>query len=330
MVKNRITTGIFFIVRPPGKEILVRMTLLQLKYFIETHRTGSTQKAAEKLNVSQSTVSVAIRSLEKELGVRLFDRTARGLFLNDAGRELFTKSEDILRQLDSMAAGLKKYSDKNRVIRTGMPPLLNMGHWPELFPVLTESFPDISFETVLETRLILLEMLKNHLLEMIIIPTMNPDLDFSGLEYFPLRPGYPRSAAMSIDHPLAANLTLTYGQIVHEPLLGYRGGESKTESLKQIYAAHGVELQYTQRCTQISTLISLLRKNIGIAYLNEFIVCDYPDLVCIPISDAVNRGYIYLAWSKSSFTSSKLAAKIRRVIASYFTKTMQDSNPEPL
>lgn len=302
------------------------MTLLQLKYFIETHRTGSTQKAAEKLNVSQSTVSVAIRSLEEELGVRLFDRTPRGLFLNDAGRELFLKSEDILRQLDSMVAGLKKYSDKNRLIRIGMPPLLNMGHWPELFPVLKKNFPDISFETVLETRLSLLEMLKNHLLEMIIVPTMDPALDFAGLEYYPLRPSYTQSVAMSIDHPLAANLTLSYSQLVHEPLLGYRGGESKTQLLKQIYAEHGVELQYTQRCTQISTLISLLRKNIGIAYLNEHIVCEYPDLVCIPISDAVNKGYIYLIWSKSSFSSSsKLPAKIRHVIDSYFKNTMTES-----
>lgn len=50
------------------------MTLLQLRYFIETIHTGSTQKAAEKLNISQSAISVSIRSLEKELGLTLFNK----------------------------------------------------------------------------------------------------------------------------------------------------------------------------------------------------------------------------------------------------------------
>lgn len=55
------------------------MTLLQLKYFVETGYIDSTQKAEKKLNISQSTISVAIRSFEKELGVVLFHRTAKGL-----------------------------------------------------------------------------------------------------------------------------------------------------------------------------------------------------------------------------------------------------------
>lgn len=297
------------------------MTLLQLKYFVETHRTGSTQKAAEKLNVSQSTVSVAIKALEEELDVRLFDRTSRGLFLNEAGRELFIKSEDILRQIDSMAAGLKKYSEANRLIRIGMPPLLNMSHWPELFPLLTENFPEVSFETVPETRAVLLEMLRNHMLEIIVIPSLDSSLDFAGLESVSLRPGTSQSVAMSIEHPLAANRTLTYSQVVHEPLLGYRGGESKTEALKQIYAAHGVQMRYTQQCTQIPTLIALLRKNIGIAYLNEYIIRDYEDLVCIPLADAANKGYLYLAWNRDT-VSSRTPSRIRRVIEAYFKSTM--------
>lgn len=301
------------------------MTLLQLKYFIETHNTGSTQKASEKLNVSQSTVSVAIKALEEELEVRLFDRTPRGLFLNDAGRELYLKSEDILRQVDAMVAGLKRYSEKSCLIRIGMPPLLNMGHWPELFPILAENFPDISFETIPETRAVLLEMLQDQLLEMIIIPSRTPVSNPPGLVQLPLRPGYNQSVAMSIDHPLAANLTLAYEQVIHEPLLGYRGGESKTESLKQIYAGYGVELHYTQQCAQISTLIALLRKNIGIAYLNERIVRDYQDLVCIPISDAKNDGYLYLVW-KSSW-APKLPVKVQRVIDAYFKSTLQESQP---
>ena len=49
------------------------MTLLQMQYFMEVCRCGSTLKAAQAANVSQSTISMAIRALEKELSIPLFD-----------------------------------------------------------------------------------------------------------------------------------------------------------------------------------------------------------------------------------------------------------------
>ena len=55
------------------------MTLLQMQYFMEVCRCGSTLKAAQAANVSQSTISMAIRALEKELSIPLFDRSSKGL-----------------------------------------------------------------------------------------------------------------------------------------------------------------------------------------------------------------------------------------------------------
>lgn len=62
------------------------MTFLQIQYFIEVCRTGSTLKASQALNVSQSTISSAIKTLEDELGAALFDRTSKGMTPNAAGR----------------------------------------------------------------------------------------------------------------------------------------------------------------------------------------------------------------------------------------------------
>ena len=62
------------------------MTLIQLKYLYETAEAGSINKAAKKLFISQSALSAAIKSLENEFGITIFQRTSRGVALTEAGR----------------------------------------------------------------------------------------------------------------------------------------------------------------------------------------------------------------------------------------------------
>lgn len=291
------------------------MTFLQLTYFVETCRNGSTQKAAEKLNVSQPTVSVAVKSLEKELNCPLFDRTAYGLKLNTAGMEFWEKSEEILQKIDSLMDGMRKYSEQEKIVRIGIPPIISTINWPGLFCSLMELFPKISFENVIKTRNTLLEMLKKQEIDLAILPFRDVNEETKGVKYVRLRSGYPTAVVMSIENPLAANMSLTYEQVIHEPLIGYKEGESKSSSLKETYSKYGVKLQYRQNCTQLSTLLSLIQKNVGIAFLNKALVGDTPDIVCIPISDAKNRGDIYLMWNPSQTARLK---KICQAITNYF------------
>ncbi|MER2143414.1 MAG: LysR family transcriptional regulator, partial [Eubacteriales bacterium] len=61
------------------------MTLQQLNYIITISEIGSINRAAEKLYVSQPSLTSAIKELEKELGIVLFNRTARGVTLTAEG-----------------------------------------------------------------------------------------------------------------------------------------------------------------------------------------------------------------------------------------------------
>ena len=73
------------------------MNFYQLSYFKKVSETGSVSRAAEELLLTQPAVSKQIRSLEDELGERLFDRIGKKLFLTKAGALLYSHAEKILR-----------------------------------------------------------------------------------------------------------------------------------------------------------------------------------------------------------------------------------------
>lgn len=84
------------------------MELFQLRSFHEVARSGSFSKAAENLNITQPALSRQIVTLEKTVGMNLFNRHNRGVNLTDAGRRLYEYAEDVLKLLDKASKTLKE------------------------------------------------------------------------------------------------------------------------------------------------------------------------------------------------------------------------------
>ena len=76
------------------------MNLLHMKYAVEIAETKSINKAAEKLFVGQSALSRAIKELEAGLGVTLFERSAKGMFLTPDGEVFVRYAKNVLKQVD--------------------------------------------------------------------------------------------------------------------------------------------------------------------------------------------------------------------------------------
>lgn len=100
------------------------MDLIKLRYFVTTANSSSMQQAADLLNVSQSTLSVAIKGLEQELGVSLFQRQGRRQVLTEAGRALQAGAGDILVQVENLRQQMLLYqnhADNQIYIETEVP-----------------------------------------------------------------------------------------------------------------------------------------------------------------------------------------------------------------
>lgn len=89
------------------------MNLRQLKYFVATAESGQVSRAAVALSISQSSITTAIRELETDIGTNLFVRTAQGMELTEAGRELLAAAYEILSKVEE-ARNLRQRSSELR------------------------------------------------------------------------------------------------------------------------------------------------------------------------------------------------------------------------
>ena len=84
------------------------MNLLHMKYAIVIAETNSINKAAELLYVGQPTLSRAVKELESSLGVTIFERSAKGMFLTPDGETFIRYAKTVLRQVDAIEEMFKK------------------------------------------------------------------------------------------------------------------------------------------------------------------------------------------------------------------------------
>lgn len=96
-----------------------RLNYHHLRYFKEVAQEGNLGRAAARLNVSQSALSIQIRQLEARLGHVLFERVGRGLVLSEAGRIALDHAERIFGAGEELQAALAQSSSASPPLRVG-------------------------------------------------------------------------------------------------------------------------------------------------------------------------------------------------------------------
>ena len=115
-----------------------------LRHFLAVGRTGSLRGAARLLSVNHATVRRRLEALESGLETRLFDRRREGLYLTEAGQELFGVAEEIDEQVRSAQTRVSgRESAPEGEVRISVPPAL-MRHWlPPHLAAFSQAFPGI-------------------------------------------------------------------------------------------------------------------------------------------------------------------------------------------
>jgi len=242
------------------------MTLQQLRYFLETCRTGSFTAAADSLYVAQPSVAQQIRRLEQEVGVRLFVRTGRRLELTEAGETLKRNAERVISALEDTESSLQGA----RNLKGGTASLGTFGIAQRyLVNDVVTSFvarhPDVTIRVVGQHSLEIVEQVRTGELEagLVTLPVEQPSLHVEpviadDIVYVAL-PGADTERPMTIERLAETRLIAwpAYG--------GWR--DSIRRSLKSRAEAAGVELHAGVEVEHFESALDLAELGLGGTYL---------------------------------------------------------------
>ena len=204
---------------------------LQLETFIVVADLGSFNKAAEALYITPPAVTKQINLLEKDLGLKLFVRTHRGLSLTEAGKSLYKDAKSIIQSCTASVERAKRaMEEKDNVIRIGTSPMTPAAPLIQTWSKVQKKYPDIKLQMVpymnsLENaREILKNLGKNiDVVAGIFDETMLKLRQCSGLELSRQK----ICCAVSINHRLAEKEVLTLQDLHGENFLMMHRGWSK-------------------------------------------------------------------------------------------------------
>ena len=235
-------------------------TMRQLRAFRAVYQLRKLSAAAEQLAVTQSAVSVLIRQMEEGLGARLFDRTTRSLQPTQAASEAIVVAERILRDVDSLGAGLRDLT----ALRRGR---IGLAVTPTLAEILLP--PVVRRFSALHPEIRL------------VIDDCAPDQFVSRVrgEHVDFGIGTPERAAADVDaqtlvrdhlalvcrndHPLARRKTLKWADLAGHPVITVRPGYGIRPLIDGAAAGAGIQLDVVNEVTFLSTALWMTASGLG-------------------------------------------------------------------
>lgn len=261
------------------------MELRTIQTFLKVAELHSFSKAAGQLGYSQSTVTIHVQQLEKELQVQLFDRINKTVRLTQEGQTFATYARQLVQiseeartaiQMPQTLSGDLRIATADSICTTFFPQILQEYHLQhphvELFvkPAGTEE---------------MFWMLQHN--EVDSIYTLDRRIfqpDFVKL----LDAEEPICFVTSPDHPLAGQKSVSIEQILQQELILTERGMSYRDALTERLSMRGLELRPFLEVGNTNLICQLLRSGIGISFLPEYLVREYlldGSLVRLPVAD---------------------------------------------
>lgn len=252
------------------------MEFRQMRYFIAVAEAGSFTAAAAALHMSQPPLSLAIAQLEKELGVRLFERSAKGVRATSAGAYLLESSYRILDEVSIATEYLKGYSGGSlgRVSIAAVPALM----WkrvPLFLRLITREYPNMDLRLVDPPPLQTVQMVLERTVDLGFIVTANnqglADQYQGALRLVPcgvVNPYavFPADEALSLPDPVDLSIMEGRTLLALRRTLSVR---SLPEVLEEGFARYGVRPARTRIVETVQTCLPLVAAGLGVAVLTQ-------------------------------------------------------------
>ena len=296
------------------------MQLHQLEYVLAVAKYRSFTRAAEEINISQSSLSQQILNLEKELGVSLFIRTTRSVRLTPVGEDFVSHAMRVMSELNAVERCIEEYVSINKGHLTlGIIPIVGHYSIPNLIAGFKKEFPGVNVNLLEGQDDVLLDMLSCSRIDAAIFQRADPD---PSIQYFPLFTDR-MVAIMSSRHPLSFRKSIDLSELKNEKFILTPETSAHHHDLENACQQIGFEPEVLMTCSSVKTMIGLASENLGITFLSSEVAATMmtdSNLAILDLTPTISRR-ICLAIQKSADISPAL-----RIFMKYTTQWINIRN----
>ena len=225
------------------------MTIRHLRIFIEVAKTGKMSIAAQKLFISQPTISQAIRELEDHYGQKLFDRLSKKLYITPFGKELFTYATQVVEQFDNLE---KKMNNNLHIenLRIGASVTVGTCLLSKIIKELHSITPRVDTYAYVNNTSMVEKKLLNSELDIAII---EGDIHSQDLVTIPVIDDY-LVLLCSNNHPLSNKEILTLYDLENQKFAIREDGSGTREFFEKILHKYKIHIQLVYEASSTDTI----------------------------------------------------------------------------
>ena len=280
------------------------MTLTEFRYIVAVARERHFGRAAQACHVSQPTLSVAVRKLEDELGVTLFERGRREIGVTPVGRRIVDQARRVLAETDALGRMAEQAQDPlSGPLRVGAIHTIGPYLFPHLIPLLHERAPSMPLVVEEDFTAPLAERLRNAELDAIIValPFEQPAVETRALYDEPFR------VVLPARHPWATREAIGSDELAREQVLLLGAGHCFRDQVLTACPDCGSHLEAPGGDGQLEgssleTIRHMVATGMGITVLpcTATDAAYAPSMLAVrPFREPVPRRRVALAWRES-------------------------------
>lgn len=296
------------------------MTLLQLQYFETLARVLHYTRAAEELHIAQPSLSYSISELEKELGVKLFDKQNRKIFLTEYGERFVPYVQKSLMIMEEGTNVLKQMSGS-------APLIVRLGYFhsisASLVPSIVENVykqpenKDVRFQFTEDTSFDVFNQLKSGKLDLVLCAHRDEWADSITIMKQPLY------LAVPLDHPLASRSYVKLEDFAREPMIMLDKASSLRTQLEGVLTQRGIIPNVVFEVRECNAALQYVSLNFGVSVLPEVPAMKTERVCVIPIANKDKEFVrtVYLSWDRNR-PLSPVVQRVRNFIVQNYANAV--------
>lgn len=276
-------------------------SLRQLEYLVALADVLHFRKAAERMHVSQPSLSGQIKELELRLGASLVERDRQSTRLTPVGKATADQARRILSEVENLCDLAKTGSESlGGTIRLGVPPTLGPYLLPHVVPALHSEYPELKLYVRENTTRALEAGLGEGVFDMLLttLPVHDPSVQDSLLFREPLLVGIAR------DHRLAGRSVIRSEDLKGESVLSLGLGHRLYEQVQSLCEAYGAILVSDYEGTSLDALRQMVGMGMGISFFPTLYALSEMDnddqVITLPLEGGSPLRSIGLVWRGQS------------------------------